>query len=210
TEDTVRPVPAVLGASARLVTPYRTEGHENLAIDVGQRIRSADRRLLNADEKPTVGVEGDDLVLELPLRILMVQDATPTVILAKAQESVEVEAAFKPGGSDPSERPAASGTLTCTVPRARLTPGDWRVRVRFSAGGGRPAELPLHLTIPAEGEPPLEPARARPPRRKSGPGGEPKRRWGGVVPLRGARGLAGRLYRVARNVRRRIRRGMTR
>src|SRR5690606_16225292 len=51
TEDTVRPVPAVLGASARLVTPYRTEGHENLAIDVGQRIRSADRRLLNADEK---------------------------------------------------------------------------------------------------------------------------------------------------------------
>ena len=195
-------VPAVVGAPARVVTPFWTD-KGNLSLDVAQRSSQLGRELVVT--RPEARTAAGGLALTIPMRAVVAQpvtDAAVRLVHEASGRTVDTDAELAPavaGGT-------AGSTLRAQVVTA-LEPGRWSVEVRLvGPERGEFTALPATVTVPAGTGAPVVEVLSRAARAADGASKEPGRdRLDGDGIRRRGRRLVRRLQRGISRRRRRQR-----
>ncbi|NUS74578.1 MAG: glycosyltransferase family 2 protein [Streptomyces sp.] len=136
-----RPTPQAAVAGGRVVLPYWTHPHGNLALDVD---RATKRLGLDRVTPGTVAVDGPRISAAVPFQVA---GETKVVLRLGAAEIVDV-----PGTLSPAEDESLGSVLEADLPLAELSGARWRVALSPVPNAHEPRFLVLPLALRVSGE----------------------------------------------------------
>ncbi|MGY6018369.1 glycosyltransferase family 2 protein [Streptomyces spinosirectus] len=134
---------ALLGAPARLVLPYWTDGPGNLSLDVDQHTNKLEAEAVARMDPAAASVDGATVRLPLPLHLA-----------AGDGEPLQLRFERKNVGKYPADATADGAVLTARLPLEQLTGYRWAVRIGVPSaarGTAKWTRLPVDVVVDGDG-----------------------------------------------------------